>query len=236
MARQLEGPLRRTVLLQGLHTLTLIPDDDTGRIIGGEMRGEARSCLLKRCLEQVAVDLEADRELLLLALEAVRMIHDGEARERALDLLRGSPMPGREVDSIKVNLADLNKAEPEALLLSVDAALAERDGFIRAFKLKRLLPQLARNAAARDLLMTASLDLSPYWMDRIQLCVANACLSPRLPTYELWHTLVLESRLDRLLLLNVTDELAGCAVQLTGRADVADGIARAVEDVCRWWP
>jgi hypothetical protein len=73
-------------------------------------------------------------------------------------------------------------------------------------------------------------------MDRIQLCVANACLSPRLPTYELWHRLVLESRLDRLLLLNVTDELAGCAVQLTGRADVADGIAQGVEDVCRWWP
>jgi hypothetical protein len=238
LGRQFQGPLRRTVLLQGLHTLALIPDDGSGRIIGGEMRGEARRNLLHRCLKLVVPDLEADPKLLAEALEAVRMIHDGQARDRALALLRDGPVPGREVGWFMRHAERAPKTadEPEALQRRLDDALAFGNDFIRAFELKQIFPQVKDHPAARERIMAASLGLSRSWTDRIQLCVANACLAPRQPTYELWHRLVSESCLERLLLLNVTDELAGCAIQLTDRADVADGIAQAIEDVCRWWP
>jgi hypothetical protein len=241
LARELGGETRQQLLGRALAA--------AGAIKAEERRGAV--------LKDILGLLETGSPLLSVVREAAGSLQDGRLRRRLLlDLaakLRGEA--GEEV--LEQVLAGM---EPKELLewltsaststgsiawlrwegpafqrlLEVLAGIEDEEK--RSAALVRVAEELPGELSWQAALLEAAQGISGRRRGRIGACTAILRRCPGLLTYELWHKLLAQARLRRRLLLEVTGDLAGCAVRMTQRTQDIRAIALTVQQICGWWP
>jgi hypothetical protein len=231
------------VLQSALAAVTAIEDEQGRRRALGEVLDllEADSTLLIPARE--VADGIQDESLRAQALFDVAVKLQGEARDQliqhALVAMDAKTLLERvaaaDVSAIRSTMAAL-RADSPLLQRLMEAVASIEDEDKRAAALQTQALRIPREPACQAAFLGLALGISGRRMVRIASCMTIVRRSPELLSYDLWHNVLTQSRLRRRLLLEVTGDLAWCAVKITGRTEEARRIALAVQEICRWWP